>query len=642
MLQLKQSNAREPVSGFVSIILSTDFSDEFGRQAHHLPSTSSSLLSSSYGNVAQPFSSPLNTNLVVPSPSTPNSNSSSSPNSATDNDDNLPAGWEKRIDKYGRTFYIDHNTQTTTWIRPPTGISSRELEQRQSALVDQQRRAHEQRTLPNVSPAATAAVQTSDDYGPLPYGWERRMAPNGQNYYVDHNTQTTTWVHPNRLHQGRVIAPGSLDQYREQTISQLGNLPNGWEMRVHSDNRVYFVDHITHATTWDDPRLPSSVDANVPEYKRNFQQKLAYFRSQPELRQKPSQVYIDVKRATILSDAFEQFMKLNPDELKRKLTIRFDGEAGLDYGGVAREFFFLLSHQMFSPIYGLFEYSTHNTLQISSKSCIMPEHLDYFRFIGRVVGVAVFHQKFLDAFFVGSFYKQILGMECTLEDMESVDDVLYKGLVWMQENDVTDMMYAFSVDDEQFDQKVEIELKPGGKDIDVNNENKAEYIELLTDWRINKRTRDQMNSFNRGLFDVIPRRLIQIFDDRELELLIGGISEIDIDDWYKYTDYRNYTTSDEQVRWFWKCIREEFDNEKRARLLQFATGTSRVPVNGFKDLQGSDGPRHFCLERIEDFEMLPKSHTCFNRIDLPTYKNYETLVNKLTMAIEETIGFATE
>ena len=151
-----------------------------------------------------------------------------------------------------------------------------------------------------------------------------------------------------------------------------------------------------------------------------------------------------------------------------------------------------------------------------------------------------------------------------------------------------------------------------------------------------------MNSFNRGLFDVIPRRLIQIFDDRELELLIGGISEIDIDDWYKYTDYRNYTTSDEQVRWFWKCIREEFDNEKRARLLQFATGTSRVPVNGFKDLQGSDGPRHFCLERIEDFEMLPKSHTCFNRIDLPTYKNYETLVKKLTMAIEETIGFATE
>ena len=145
-----------------------------------------------------------------------------------------------------------------------------------------------------------------------------------------------------------------------------------------------------------------------------------------------------------------------------------------------------------------------------------------------------------------------------------------------------------------------------------------------------------------GLFEVIPFRLFQIFDDRELELLIGGMSEIDIDDWYKYTDYKNYSHGDDQVRWFWKCVREEFDNEKRARLLQFATGTSRVPVNGFKDLQGSDGPRRFCLERIEGPDMLPKSHTCFNRIDLPNYPNYDTLVAKLTMAIEETIGFATE
>ena len=642
LLQLKQSNAREPVTGSVSIILSTNFSDELGRQSHHLPSTSSSLLSSSYGNVGQPVSSPLNSVLTVPSPSMGGNPSPTLSSQSTESDDTLPPGWERRIDKYGRTFYIDHNTQTTTWIRPPSGISSSELEQRQSNLVDQQRRAHEQRSLPVVSPASAAAVQTSDDYGPLPYGWERRMAPNGQYYYVDHSTQTTTWVHPNRLHQGRVIAPGSLNFYREQTIQQLGNLPNGWEMRVHADNRIYFVDHITHSTTWDDPRLPSSVDANVPEYKRNFQQKLAYFRSQKELRQCAGQVFIDVKRPTILSDSFEQFMRVNPEDLKKKLTIRFEGVAGLDYGGVAREFFFLLSHQMFSPIYGLFEYSGHNTLQISSKSCIMPEHLDYFRFIGRVVGVAVFHQKFMDAFFVGSFYRQILGMDCTLEDMESVDDVLYKGLVWMQENDVTDMMYTFSVDDEQFDQKVEVELKPGGKDIDVTNENKSEYIELLTDWRINKRTFDQMEAFNRGLSEVIPRHLLQIFDDRELELLIGGISEIDIDDWYKYTDYRNFTTSDEQVRWFWKCVREEFDNEKRARLLQFATGTSRVPVNGFKDLQGSDGPRHFCIERIDDQNMLPKSHTCFNRIDLPLYKDYDTLVKKLTMAIEETIGFATE
>lgn len=471
------------------------------------------------------------------------------------------------------------------------------------------------------------------------------MAPNGQPYYIDHNTQTTTWVHPNRLQQGRVLQPGSFDSYREQMLAQLGDLPQGWEMRMHVDNRVYFVDHNTQRTTWDDPRLPSAVDADAPEYKRNFQQKLAYFRAQPEMKlDKSAQVFVDVSRRTVLADAYEQIMRLGAEELRRRLTIRFDGEQGLDYGGVAREFFFLLSHEMFSPIYCLFEYSTHAnyTLQISPQSAINPEHLQYFRFIGRVVGLAVLHQKFLDAFFVSSFYKQILGMACTVEDIESIDAEVYRGLQWMQDNDVTGLMYTFSVDDERFGQVVEVELVPGGRDREVTNDNKAEYIALLTAWRCGTRVQEQMRAFNAGLFELVPQRLLAIFDDRELELLIGGISDIDIDDWQRHTDLRRYTAEDDPVRWFWRCVRDEFDAEKRARLLQFATGTSRVPVNGFKDLQGSDGPRRFCIERIDGPALLPKSHTCFNRIDLPPYPDYETLVRKLTMAIEETIGFATE
>lgn len=74
--------------------------------------------------------------------------------------------------------------------------------------------------------------------------------------------------------------------------------------------------------------------------------------------------------------------------------------------------------------------------------------------------------------------------------------------------------------------------------------------------------------------------------------------------------------------------------ERKSRLLQFATGTSRIPVNGFKDLQGSDGPRRFTIEKSGDPSQLPKSHTCFNRIDLPPYKDYATLEQKLTLAVE--------
>lgn len=105
------------------------------------------------------------------------------------------------------------------------------------------------------------------------------------------------------------------------------------------------------------------------------------------------------------------------------------------------------------------------------------------------------------------------------------------------------------------------------------------------------------------------------------------------DDWTKFTDYRGYEKTDQVIEWFWQCIRS-WPDERKARLLQFTTGTSRVPVNGFKDLQGSDGPRRFTIEKSGDPSGLPRSHTCFNRLDLPPYTDYESLEQKLLFAIE--------
>jgi len=104
-------------------------------------------------------------------------------------------------------------------------------------------------------------------------------------------------------------------------------------------------------------------------------------------------------------------------------------------------------------------------------------------------------------------------------------------------------------------------------------------------------------------------------------------------DWIQYTDYRGYEKTDKVIEWFWQCIRS-WPPDRQSRLLQFATGTSRVPVNGFKDLQGSDGPRRFTIDKSGDPTQLPRSHTCFNRIELPPYEDYESLEKKLTFAIE--------
>ncbi|VDP93835.1 unnamed protein product [Echinostoma caproni] len=123
--------------------------------------------------------------------------------------------------------------------------------------------------------------------------------------------------------------------------------------------------------------------------------------------------------------------------------------------------------------------------------------------------------------------------------------------------------------------------------------------------------------------------------------MLCGLQELNVDDWETNTVYKHYTPRSREIQWFWQFVRS-LDNEKRVRLLQFVTGTCRIPLGGFKNLMGNEGLRPFCIERIGTEDWLPRSHTCFNRLDLPPYRSYEQLKSKLTMAIEETEGFGQE
>lgn len=589
----------------------------------------------------------------------------------------LPGGWERRTDHLGRTYYVDHNSRSTTWTRPSASSNANSAAAANNTAADRVRHsnralADEMLGVDDAAPAANAAgsrlapgsvsggalassspaagvsapstggaaampaasSSTTAGTGPLPSGWEQRNTPEGRPYFVDHNTRTTTWVDPRRQQILRIMGPnGNNLTVQPQSVSQLGPLPSGWEMRLTSTARVYFVDHNTKTTTWDDPRLPSSLDQNVPQYKRDFRRKLIYFRSQPALRPIPGQCHVKIRRTHIFEDSYAEIMRQQPNDLKKRLMIKFDGEDGLDYGGLSREFFFLLSHEMFNPFYCLFEYSAHDnyTLQINPHSGINPEHLNYFKFIGRCLGLAIFHRRFLDAYFIVSFYKMILKKKITLGDLESVDADYHRSLQWMLDNPIEGVVdETFTAVEDKFGEMVTVELKPGGEDVEVTDENKKEYIELMTEWRISKRVSEQFKAFTSGFTELIPQDLINVFDERELELLIGGMSEIDVDDWKRYTDYRGFTEQDQVVQWFWTCVKA-WPPERKSRLLQFATGTSRIPVNGFKDLQGSDGPRRFTLEKTSgDPNALPKSHTCFNRIDLPPYISAEQLEQKLS------------
>ncbi|XP_014191021.1 NEDD4-like E3 ubiquitin-protein ligase WWP2 isoform X2 [Astatotilapia calliptera] len=552
---------------------------------------------------------------VEPSSNTTSSTEQASNSTTEPTTDSLPAGWEQRVLPHGRVYYVDHNTKTTTWERP------------------------------------------------LPPGWEKRVDQRGRFYYVDHNTRTTTWQRPTaesvrnyqQWQSQRSQLQGAMHQFSQRFLYQpsgapvendpLGPLPPGWEKRQ-DNGRVYFVNHNTRTTQWDDPRTQGSRQGGSPgAYDRSFRWKYHQFRFLCHSNALPSHVKISVSRQTLFEDSFQQIMNVKPYDLRRRLYIIMRGEEGLDYGGIAREWFFLLSHEVLNPMYCLFEYAGKNNycLQINPASSINPDHLTYFRFIGRFIAMALYHGKFIDTGFTLPFYKRMLDKKPTLKDLESIDPEFYNSIMWVKENNLEEcgVELYFAQDMEILGKVSTHQLKDDGENELVTEENKEEYISLLTDWRFTRGVEEQTKAFLDGFNEVVPLEWLRYFDEKELELMLCGMQEIDLADWQKNTIYRHYTKNSKQIHWFWQVVKE-MDNEKRIRLLQFVTGTCRLPVGGFSELIGSNGPQKFCIDKVGKETWLPRSHTCFNRLDLPPYRSLEQLREKLLFAIEETEGFGQE
>ncbi|TQV98004.1 HECT (ubiquitin-transferase) domain-containing protein [Cordyceps javanica] len=365
---------------------------------------------------------------------------------------------------------------------------------------------------------------------------------------------------------------------------------------------------------------------------------------------------LSVRRESVYRDSFANLYYKSGDEIKYgKLNIRFGGEEGVDAGGVTREWFQVLARQMFDPNNALFipvssDRTTFHPNKLSkfhlNEDSNAGESTDsiHFKFIGRIIGKALYEGRLLDCFFSRAVYKRILGKSVSVKDMESFDPDYYKSLCWMLENDITDIITeTFSEEEDEFGVTKIVDLVPNGREIPVTEENKQEYVRLVVEHRLLTSVKDQMESFLKGFHEIIPAELISIFNEQELELLISGLPDIDIDDWRSNTEYHNYTPSSQQVQWFWRAVRS-FDKEELAKLLQFVTGTSKVPLNGFKELEGMNGISRFNIHRdYGDKDRLPTSHTCFNQLDIPEYDSYDTLRAQLYKAItagNEYFGFA--
>ena len=351
-------------------------------------------------------------------------------------------------------------------------------------------------------------------------------------------------------------------------------------------------------------------------------------------------VRAQINRKQVLTDSFTQLQHLKPHEMRGRLTIQFSGEEGIDAGGLTREWYMLLAREMFNPDAALFELSPSGdgSYQPFGNSGINELHLSYFKFCGRMIGKAVYDGYLVDAHFTRPFYKHMLGVPLNYEDMEAFDQDYYKNLTYMLEHPLAESgldHLTFSETSMYFGLETNVELIPGGHDVPVTDDNKLEYVNLVTAHKMTNAIKDQIAAFTRGFNDIVPHDVIKILNPSELELLISGTPEIDLDDLRANTEYHGYAPSAPQVRWFWETVRE-FSQEDRARFLMFVTGTSKVPLDGFKALQGISGPQKFQIHKAHgDGDRLPSAHTCFNHLDIPQFATKEELKEKLLFAIRE-------
>lgn len=396
----------------------------------------------------------------------------------------------------------------------------------------------------------------------------------------------------------------------------------------------------------DNPRVQqelADVGAQCLDMDR-FNRKVRQLRQAQELASPMTHSNINISRFHLLETAEPAIMQLSVNEAKaRNFSVKFRGEPGIDAGGPMREFFSVVSRTLFNPDMALFNFSAggNYSLQVHPLSTFKREEWHLYRFAGRFLAMAILHKQPIGTRFSSAFYKHILGHPLEAEDLKDIDETVYDSVQYVIDNDPEVLMLNFVVAKDEFGQRSCVELKPGGADIDVTEENKAEYVHLLIQYHTTHLVAEQMERIRQGFFEIIPRHLISVFSCSEFRFLLSGLTQINVADWKANTAYENCDAGHQVVVMFWDMVEHEMDNTQRADLLQFVTGSRCVPVTGFKDLQGSNGEMKKFALKFDSWSASPAivSHTCFNQLCIPRHSSRAQFREYMMQALLNKEGF---
>lgn len=348
-------------------------------------------------------------------------------------------------------------------------------------------------------------------------------------------------------------------------------------------------------------------------------------------------IVIVVERNNFLRDSFEQFKTIPDLDLRMEIKIHFLNEICNDAGGLIREWFTILTEELFSPSFGLFKKT--NTSEISyifneNSALIRSNSAEYYTFCGQIIAKALFERIPIKAFLSKHILKQIVNAPLSSDDLKYYDTELWKSIKFLQETSLEENSTGttFTV---MSNGKL-IELKEQGNSIQLKESNKAEFIDLFWKYHLTKIAEEQFMSMMIGFISLIPKEIMPVFDADELELLLCGDQTIDIKDWEENTIYAGiYSENHYIIKWFWKIIKK-FNKEEVEKFLQFCTGSFRVPAEGFSGLTSKNGKISlFCIDsrNLEKNNNFIISHTCFNRIEVPVYKSMKEMEDVMKIII---------
>ncbi|EJF56635.1 HECT-domain-containing protein [Dichomitus squalens LYAD-421 SS1] len=350
---------------------------------------------------------------------------------------------------------------------------------------------------------------------------------------------------------------------------------------------------------------------------------------------------IVIRRDHIAQDGFD---RLADADLRAPIAITFidqfgNEEAGIDGGGVFKEFLTSLTREVFDTDRGLWLATKKNELYPAPHSyATEPHSLAWYRFIGRILGKALYEGILVDIAFAGFFLAKWLDKQSWLDDLASLDPELYQGLMQLKHytGDPEELSLNFTVAQEEFGVTKSIDLIPNGSNIPVTRENRLQYMYLVAHYKLTKQIKKQSTAFFEGLSEIIDPKWLRMFNQQELQILLGGVdSPIDVEDLRANTQYGGlYDDHHLTIQLFWEVV-NELSHEDRRKLLRFATSCSRPPLLGFKELNP-----HFAIrDATDDQTRLPTASTCVNLLKLPRYTDRRVLKEKLVQAINSNAGF---